>query len=226
VSEAAIQEESHEFGVRPGLVSPLERVVARVQRALAFNPRLQARVTFLKRVGLRNRDFTIVSDNCWGGFVYQQFALPYRTPFIGLFLFGDCYVRLLQDFERNLAADPVMIDPERSRYVQTMIDGKSLGTYPVGVLGDGIELHFLHYQSAAAALRKWRERRARMNPGNTLFKFCDRLVDDPVLIERFFALPFKHKISFTRTRYPFKNAYCDVAFDVKRYLNAMVMAPA
>jgi uncharacterized protein (DUF1919 family) len=125
-----------------------------------------------------------------------------------------------------MAADPVMIDPERSRYVQTMIDNKNLGTYPVGVLGDGIELHFLHYQSAADALQRWRERKARMNPGNTLFKFCDRLVDDPALIERFCALPFKHKVCFTRTRYPFKDAYCNVPFDVKRYLNAMVTAPA
>ena len=25
----------------------------------------------VNRIGLKNRDFTIISNNCWGGFVYQ-----------------------------------------------------------------------------------------------------------------------------------------------------------
>lgn len=42
----------------------------------------------INKIGLKNKCFTIISNNCWGGFVYQKFNLQYRTPFVGLFIFA------------------------------------------------------------------------------------------------------------------------------------------
>ena len=42
---------------------------------------------------------TIISNNCWGGFVYQKFNLQYRTPFVGLFIFAPDYIELLENFD-------------------------------------------------------------------------------------------------------------------------------
>jgi uncharacterized protein (DUF1919 family) len=48
---------------------------------------------------LKDKNFVIISDNCWGGEVYQWFKRPYNSPFIGLFLNGPCYIKLLSNFD-------------------------------------------------------------------------------------------------------------------------------
>jgi uncharacterized protein (DUF1919 family) len=49
---------------------------------------------------LKNTDFVIIANNCFGGQVYKSFGLPYNTPFVGMFLYGPCYLKLLQNFKR------------------------------------------------------------------------------------------------------------------------------
>ena len=34
---------------------------------------------------LKNRDFTIISNNCWGGTVYEAHNLQKQSPTVGLF---------------------------------------------------------------------------------------------------------------------------------------------
>ena len=40
---------------------------------------------------LLNKKFTIISNNCWGGWVYREFAVPYQTPTIGLFFLASVF---------------------------------------------------------------------------------------------------------------------------------------
>ena len=55
--------------------------------------------------------FTIISNNCWAGLVYQHFGLPYNTPTAGLFFFAQDY---LEDFEDDFEdeADDVEEDDD------------------------------------------------------------------------------------------------------------------
>lgn len=39
----------------------------------------------IRRKGLENTDFTIISNNCWGGMVYESYNLPKQSPTVGLF---------------------------------------------------------------------------------------------------------------------------------------------
>ena len=48
---------------------------------------------------LKNKDFVIISDNCWGGAVYQWYDRPYNSPFVGLGIYGECYIKLLSNFD-------------------------------------------------------------------------------------------------------------------------------
>jgi uncharacterized protein (DUF1919 family) len=50
----------------------------------------------LLRMRVHDPEFTIVSNNCWGAHIYQNLGEPYRTPFVGLFLAPECYLRLLK----------------------------------------------------------------------------------------------------------------------------------
>ena len=159
----------------------------------------------LNRIGLKNRDFTIIADNCWGNFLYQDFGIEYQTPFVGLFIFSPDYIQLLENFDETMKYDLSFIPAEDSKYIKQLKEANMFGAYPVGKLGKDIEIHFLHYYSEKEALEKWNRRKTRINKNNMLVKFCDRDLCTPELIKRFDALPFEHKICFTARPYPYKS---------------------
>lgn len=47
----------------------------------------------------QNRDFVIVSNNCWGAEIYKRLELEYNTPFVGLMIYGPDYIKLLENFD-------------------------------------------------------------------------------------------------------------------------------
>ncbi|GAA4306357.1 DUF1919 domain-containing protein [Aestuariibaculum suncheonense] len=140
---------------------------------------------------LKNTDFVIIANNCFAGQVYKSFGLPYNTPFVGMFLYGPCYLKLLQDFKRYMNEELVFV--EESVYKDRE------KTYPVAKLGD-IELHFSHYNSEKEASEKWHRRRNRMlenfDLDNFYFIISDRERVDDEVIKDFHKLPFKNKLSF------------------------------
>lgn len=143
------------------------------------------------RKRLKNKDFTIISDNCWGGRVYQELGLPYLTPFIGLFVFSSDYIKLLQNLEYYMTRE--LSFTKDSKY------GKF--TYPVGIIDD-IEIHFLHYLNENEALEKWNRRRERINWNNIFIKMNDSDLCTPDLINDFNSLNFRHKIFFSSKNIP------------------------
>ncbi len=54
---------------------------------------------------LQDKNFVIISNNCWGGEIYSWFKRPYNSPFIGLFLNGPCYLKLLSNFDYYMSLD-------------------------------------------------------------------------------------------------------------------------
>ncbi|HEU9376930.1 TPA: DUF1919 domain-containing protein, partial [Streptococcus pneumoniae] len=117
------------------------------------------------RKRLKNTDFSIISDNCWGGRVYEELGLPYRTPFIGLYIFSEDYVKLLKNFRKYMEYELTFTNNSKWN---TEYDGE----YPIGILKD-IELHFLHYANQEEAYEKWNKRKNRINYENIFFKMND-----------------------------------------------------
>jgi len=150
---------------------------------------------------ITNKQVTVISNNCWGGFMYQYYGLRYNTPFVGLFLFAPDYIRMLKDLESYLAMDLSFIDSKDSKYASSMIDCNTPDTYPIGLLGD-VEIHFWHYKSNEEAKSKWVERLKRVDYCNMLVKFCDRDLCTAELIEEFDSLSFRNKVCFTSKPYP------------------------
>lgn len=158
-----------------------------------FPEKFQAR----DRQRLQNHDFVIISRNCWGGQVYQHLGLPYNTPFVGLYLFGPCYLKLLKDFDGYMAEDLTFV--KSSRYYD---DERP---YPVGLLRD-VEIHFEHYKDEEEARSKWNRRKARMfeqtDRSNYFFTICERREVGPGGMREFHQLPFENKLSFGYSRMP------------------------
>ncbi len=141
---------------------------------------------------LKKNDFVIVSKNCWGGQLYQWFKLPYNTPFVGLFLCGPCYIKLLKNFEYYLDQELTFVD--KTKYEVNIKE-----TYPIAMLDD-IEIHFQHYKDKTEAVEKWKRRVGRlkrhMDYDQFYFTICDRRGATEKIIKEFHELPFKNKISF------------------------------
>lgn len=134
-----------------------------------------------------NKDFSIISDNCWGAKVYQDLGIDYKTPFVGLFVFSEDYLRLVKNL-KDYMAEPLSFT-KQSKYVE---DPK----YPVAILKD-IEIHFLHYKDEMEAEEKWNRRKKRINWDNLFFKFNDRDNCTKQLLLEFDNLKYEKKIIFT-----------------------------
>lgn len=154
--------------------------------------------TFLE---LSDSDFTIVSNNCWGGYVYQNLHISFNTPFIGLFILPEDYYKLTANFrdymEKELWFDEHLTYFPAGDYY-----------YPVGHLGD-VTLHFLHYKTSLEAKEKWERRKARINYDNLYFKFDNADGASDELLKKFDQLPYHNKVIFVHKPYPnVKSAIC------------------
>lgn len=146
---------------------------------------------------LTNPNFTIISNNCWGHEVYNYLRLPYDTPFVGLYLYAPCYIKLLENFHSTIASE--LRFKEVSKYGKRVDESYQ---YPIGVLGDDIEIQFLHYKSKEEAYDKWNRRLERMHleENQLFFKFDDRDRCTQDLLLKFHQLPYKNKISFSKAK--------------------------
>ena len=153
---------------------------------------------------LKYKDFTIISNNCWGGFVYQHFELPYASPFVGLFLFAPDYIKMLKKLDYYLDLPLKFINPEVSKYREQITEYGTINTYPVGILDD-VELHFLHYKDESEATEKWERRKKRINPNELIVKFCDRDLCTEELIREFDSLQFEKKVCLTAKQYSYNS---------------------
>jgi uncharacterized protein (DUF1919 family) len=133
----------------------------------------------------------IISNNCYGLNYYKKNKYEYNTPFVGLFLYSPDYIRLLENFEHYMAIEPVPLPNSRSKYNPS-------SKYPIGIIDNAIEIHFLHDTSIDIALEKWNRRKARMptQMNHYLFKLCDRDQFNEEIGLRFCQLPFQHKVMF------------------------------
>lgn len=158
-----------------------------------------------KKIGkISIRDFTIISSNCWGGSVYEDLKLPYQSPTIGLFFYAPCYIELLQNLTTNINLPLRFIS--KSKYKEANACRNQKYTYPIGLLGDAIEIHFLHYKSEEEARDKWERRRQRINWDNLFISCTDRDKMTFKLMQDFDNLPFKKKVLFTGKTYTHINS--------------------
>jgi uncharacterized protein (DUF1919 family) len=134
---------------------------------------------------------SIISNNCWGAGYYQETHQQYSTPTVGLWFYPDDYLRLLSDL-RGALSRPLTVGFNSKR--------RGNSEYPVGKLGDDIEIQFMHYKDEEEVHRKWSARVARLAASDheILIKFDDRsgLLDHH--LEQFDAIPFPRKVAFLK----------------------------
>lgn len=152
------------------------------------------RITFAnnRNKKIKNKNFTIISNNCWGGMVYESYGLKKMSPTIGLYFMGSDYINFLENMDNYLNMDLEFIELEESKWKNFL---KEIDC-PIGRLKD-IEIFFLHYKDVKDVKEKWTRRCQRINRDKMIVKFNDQngcTLDD---VKRFLELPYRNKLFFT-----------------------------
>lgn len=147
---------------------------------------------------VKRRDFSIISNNCWAGRVYQYLDMPYLSPTAGLYFFAPEYLRFVSDLRYYLGCRLEFIKPEQSRYYELLKERNQLAV-PVALLDD-VEIVFLHYKTPEEAAEKWYRRAARVNYDNLILKLSRMNLCTEKEMAEFDALPYEHKILINNRR--------------------------
>ena len=159
----------------------------------------------LLRAGLQHSEFTVLSNDCWGQALYEGYELPCQTPFVGAGMHADCFLRFLGDIEGYLRSPLRFVSETRYLAVRRLRSQRATqkGPWPIAMLGDDLEVHFLHSETADEARRAWDAGYERLNLKRIAVKFSadkDGATDEH--IRRFAALPFERKLLISRQSLP------------------------
>ena len=151
-------------------------------------------IKIFKKATLKNKDFSIVSNNCWGGMISEEYGLRKESPTVGLFITGKDYVKMLKNFEFYINQPLCFIPWEESRLYSTV--NRYNNPYPVAMIDD-VEIYFMHYETEKLAKEKWEKRAKRINKDNLVVKLSQRDECTRDEIIEFMNLPYKNKLCFT-----------------------------
>lgn len=165
-----------------------------------------------KRKRLKNHDFTIISNNCWGGNVSTDFNIQHQSPFVGMFIMSEDYLKLCENLDYYMKQELKFIEISKWDNIN---ERRKTEHYPLAVLGD-VELNMQHYKNKDEVLSKWNRRRERINWDNLYFKFEENYGATPEMLATFDNLPYDNKIIFTEQNYlHLKSAVHFTNFDLK-----------
>ncbi|SFF09202.1 DUF1919 domain-containing protein [Trichococcus pasteurii] len=159
-----------------------------------------------RKLKLLNDEFTIISNNCWGGMIYESYGLKKQSPTVGLFFMADDYIKFISNLRMYLGSELKFIDPEMSKWKGYFANDQRFGQYPIGILNNEIEIFFLHYHSNEEAYKKWTNRCQRVCWERILIKFNDQNGCTAQHLNIFDKLPYKNKISFAVKKYESLNS--------------------
>jgi uncharacterized protein (DUF1919 family) len=123
------------------------------------------------RYHLENTDFCLICNNCYGGHLYETLNRPYNTPTIGLYFFAEDYLKFTQNLDNYLKEDLNFI--KHSRFQECHQEHRKL-KYPIGILSNNLEIHFLHYKTEQEAKEKWNRRKIRVDKRNLMILMNDQ----------------------------------------------------
>lgn len=206
-------------------------IIKRIYKSIRFridNLQYQSR----NKKKLINKDFSIISNNCWGGVISQKYGLPYRSPTCGLLILGDDYIKFCKNLKYYLSKELKFIPMEKSKYYEVYKEHP----FPVA-LCDDIEIYFMHYKTEEEAAEKWYRRSKRINWDFIIYKLSEREAFTEQNMQDFADLPLKNKIiigskSYTKDTIVIENIHTfngseeDIVakyFDEAKYLNDIAL---
>lgn len=152
----------------------------------------------IKQKKIKDKNFTIISNNCWGGIIYRNYHIPYQSPTCGLFFMAPEYIKFIYNIKDYVYSDIVEIGIEESKYSDYLKEMKYNGI--IGKIKD-IEICFLHFDNIKEVNEKWKRRTERINWNRVIYKFNDQNLCTYKELSEFKKFEAKNKICFTAKKY-------------------------
>ncbi len=132
------------------------------------------------------RDFTIISQDCMGGIIYNRLGMPFYSPTINFLFLGENFCKLAERPSYYFDFDAAPVSTENSPYPNS-----------VTIKVSDIFIKCPHHNAPEDAASCWNRRRTRVNL-NRMIIIANTwdLLGDPGFIERIAALSLP-KIIFT-----------------------------
>ena len=138
---------------------------------------------------LQQLQISIFASNCIGGFFSNSLGLPFRSPFVNLWLHSNDFFKFM--------LEPHSYVEKSLTYKGKTFDSRKNFEFPVAMLGD-ITLYMMHYKTFEEAVESWEARKKRINWNNLVVMM---ITTDEKIFKQFDALPYDKKICFV----PFKS---------------------
>lgn len=161
ISSAPLYEQIKEEAVKAGI--PKNRLInGKVFKLPGFD--------FKKYISLIENPVTILSDDCWGGYVYNLLGLQFSSPTINIAWRKDSFIEFVKNLDYYLEQPLLMLREGNLRNNE----------YPIGILRNKkqeVIVDFVHCACFEEAKCQWDRRKARVNRNNMFIKIgfdvCD-----------------------------------------------------
>lgn len=140
------------------------------------------------RARLKNRELSLFASNCNGACICHDLGLPFRSPFVNLWMTAPDFLKLMGAPKEYLAAPLEFL--EQTEY-----------PYPVARLRD-VKVYFEHYATEQEAQEAWERRTARVQWDKLFVLMTDRDDCTEEVLRAFDALPYRNKAVFTHVPWP------------------------
>ena len=107
---------------------------------------------FRKRLFLKNKNFTILCNNCIGGCIYHILKKEFLSPTINLYMKTEDFIKFLSNLDFYIKSDLQQVPTKHS--------------FPVGEIS-GLKLFFNHSPNFDTAKFDWEKRKNRIIKNNT-----------------------------------------------------------
>ena len=150
---------------------------------------------FAKYMELKKSRLSIISQNCFGGVLYNRFGLQFLSPTINMWTPRQSFLRMVNNLREYMN--------QKLQFREARFNPDEKLVYPLYALGD-VEWHMNHYTNFDEAEKKWYERAKRINWNNLLIAMWTNSEEE---LEEFDSLPYDKKVCFTTFKSNKKSAF-------------------
>lgn len=155
--------------------------------AETYNP-VACRRRSMMRKKLNNKTVSLLVPNCLGGLLFHDLGLKFYSPTVNLMLSQRDFVEFVCRIKEFLEKDLVFFCDRKSKF-------------PRATIGN-ITINFTHYPSEEEALRKWEERKMRIDYDNLFIVAMERDGIGEREIRRLGDIKARGILVFTAHKYP------------------------
>lgn len=147
---------------------------------------------------------SVITSNCFSGRIMQDLKVRYNSPTLGMWIMPSDFATFCADLKKYLAADIQIVNHSKNDLGNfKMTHAKH--PYPVGVLENNVEIHFLHYESAAEAISKWKRRAERVNYDDYILIGFEQNGCTEADVKEFDSIDYAKKLFFTSKPYKYSS---------------------